>query len=955
MTKHSLFIRTIIIIWAIVLFRLCLPPYVLWDNILEFWSSFIDFKFTFSFSHFLILTASCIFLYFIRNWIYDHDKKVQLNDMARYINTLKDHDSFFVKLFLVVFPLSIVFFTVSAIYKFTQIPEILFLIILFTIIGFFEFKKDPKATDNFEKKPYLFTDEPIDKYSKLNDFQKIEVNQLKSILDAGLDEYLSIALNGSWGSGKTSILNGLKDLLENGYPESDNFESKYEVFELNLWQARTPENAIDELDRLFTELFNKVYLNVSSNDLAFFSLLSGSENSWITTTFKTLLGDNDPMPTSQKRLNYKLEKVLNRLKKQKLVILIDDLDRLPEQYLNGFLKIICYVTGLKNIVTISGVNKEKILLQLHTPEDIIIKADGVDPYKKSITERRIKDAQMKGNTPPLIKSEKEEYKFSQFDNESILSKIFSVQLELITSDYDMKSFVIRNKEKIEIFKSKILFEDKEDIITVMNNFIDRNSRFFNNIRDIKLFLYEVFIYLISFGQEKQAQIKISEYVEINCILTMAWAKIIYPDFYKKIMEYVVPFIYRKQNIRDLEAWRDTYKFKDFIKDQYQLNDNGLEQIVNTRAHRKIKTLFDQLIGNNNLSNPDAAIRYFHPIIEPYEIINGEFKNLFIESPTTNTIHEFILNKWNLYPIFVFNDFIRRVKLREFRLSERLNTTLALMDLVLGIDTNVKKINSETNINLWMQIISLLEYGTSSDKFKDANQLILQAEFVSKLLDLWEKKYKFIKNQDLNSSYEHLYQLNLFYRFFIVSNYEEDTAVETSENLKFILDTIALQKFKNMGNKIACLLFPYALLGEYWDGRMFHPQLTSKINEIIPVYLKSFFSNIDTSIKLPKSIIKDCLLLFDGLKSSCDSILFDSENLGKLIYLFKNKLLDMLMFIDAMGARHDGTDLALEQAENAREKLLAYIESESDYYGKGYEETIEKFFKPKVTENEISES
>jgi len=241
MTKRTLFIRTIRIIWIIVLFRLCFPPYVLWDNILNVGLSMLDFKFIFSFSHFLNLTALCILLYFIRNWIYYHEEKVQLSIKKRYDNTLKDHDSFFVKLFLVVFPLSILLFTVLAFIKLPQIPEILVLISLFTLIGWLEFIKKPEDPDNFLKNTYLFTDEPIKKYSQLNDFQKTEVDQLKSILDAGLDEYLSISLNGSWGSGKTSILKGLKNLLEEGDPESETFKSDYEVFELNLWQARTPK------------------------------------------------------------------------------------------------------------------------------------------------------------------------------------------------------------------------------------------------------------------------------------------------------------------------------------------------------------------------------------------------------------------------------------------------------------------------------------------------------------------------------------------------------------------------------------------------------------------------------------------------------------------------------------------------------------------------------------------
>lgn len=152
MTKLTLFIRTIGIIWVIVLFRLSLSLSVFWDNLLKIWSSMLDFKFVFSFSHSLNLTALCILLYFIHNWIYDHEEKVPLNTKKRYLNTLKDHDSFFVKLFFVFSPLAIILFNVLAFINLPQIPEILVLIFLFTVIGFFEYSKVPKILDNSVKK-----------------------------------------------------------------------------------------------------------------------------------------------------------------------------------------------------------------------------------------------------------------------------------------------------------------------------------------------------------------------------------------------------------------------------------------------------------------------------------------------------------------------------------------------------------------------------------------------------------------------------------------------------------------------------------------------------------------------------------------------------------------------------------------------------------------------------------
>ena len=176
---------------------------------------------------------------------------------------MKEHDSLGMKIILLSIPLSIPF-VVYSLWNGQKIPEVFIVITFFTILGIFELFKKQKAVE-LESTSYLFTDEPIEEYSQLNEFQQLEVRNLKNVIEISGKEYLSIALNGSWGSGKTSILKGLKDLLENG-DDKENIEiGNCEVVELNLWQARTPENTISELENLFTELFNKVYLNVSSD------------------------------------------------------------------------------------------------------------------------------------------------------------------------------------------------------------------------------------------------------------------------------------------------------------------------------------------------------------------------------------------------------------------------------------------------------------------------------------------------------------------------------------------------------------------------------------------------------------------------------------------------------------------------------------------------------------------
>ena len=494
MTK-LVFWGTLSIIWVLIIIGLFRESIQFWENLNLFIHSFPNFNFRFSLSHLLNITAFSFCLYFILYSIRGFNVKNKLKFHKRYLNTLVDHDSFSVKILLILLPTGIILFSIMALWNAYKMPEIIIPLIVFTIIISIEFLKigtqfEAKISN---QKVYLFTDEPVIQFSELNEFQQTEVKSLKNITEIGGKEYLSIALNGGWGSGKTSILNGLKDLLENGSEIAKIDKGNCEIIELNLWQAHTPENAIIELENLFAELFNKVYLNVSSRDLAFFSLLAETVNSGLSFHLNKWLGTSETIPTSRDRIEKKLKQVLNHLKKNKVVILIDDLDRIPEQYLNGFLKIICYVTGLENVVTISGINREKILSQLQKTEEITVWADGVT--RREMESNKLLKDNGNGNTNHNGKI-RVEHRFDSLDNESFLSKIFVVQREVVNSDYHIRKYGDVNKNRILSFLQIVHFEDKNSLEGAILNFIKSINSSFNNYRELKLFFNEVFVYLI---------------------------------------------------------------------------------------------------------------------------------------------------------------------------------------------------------------------------------------------------------------------------------------------------------------------------------------------------------------------------------------------------------------------------------------------------------------------------
>lgn len=312
--------------------------------------------------------------------------------------------------------------------------------------------------------------------------------------------------------------------------------------------------------------------------------------------------------------------------------------------------------------------------------------------------------------------------------------------------------------------------------------------------------------MIGFGGKNQETIKVSDYIEIDSIFAMAWAKVVYPDFYKNVQDYITAFIYREQSISDGNAWKSAYDFESFKTKQYLCFDDGKELLINTSAHRQIKLIFDRYNGDMGLKNPDAGIKYFRPNIEPYEFTTIEFLNLFKdENIKLDQVREFIAKKWKDNRRSVFIDFTNRLKLRPFKLSERFISASALLDLSLRSNHSeareLKKINEE----YWRQIVSLFQDKvilSNASKYEVIKNLFTSGGFVKDIFELWEKMTALEINDKITANLSHSTIPNLFYKFFNATDFRDDSANETIENYKFLLDEITNFKFKKPESRVA---------------------------------------------------------------------------------------------------------------------------------------------------------
>lgn len=920
------------------------------ENYAAFLSSVWEFSFTFSISRFIKIIAFSALLYFIFNNFRDWDvdkRKGKLNIFFRYKNTLIDSESIILKAGLFLSSIFVCLFSTIAFLQLAKLPEVIIALLIFSMIGVFELLKEEK-TDEANRTSNFFTDEPIREYSSLKKFQKNEIQTLKNLIDLETNEFLSIAINGKWGSGKTSILLGLKDLLEKEGNGENLSPRKVEIIQLNLWQTKTPENAIDELERLFVELFKKVYVHVSSNDVAFFSLIAESINSKFSTSLRAWLGENVSIAASRINIEQQLEKVLNHLKKEKLVILIDDLDRIPEEYLNGFFKVIRYVTGLKNVISVSGINRDKIILNLKQQERISIKADGLNQMNQFILGQQNINLQGKPLNPNEAQNvtnfkEKQDFNFPLFDEESMINKIFTIQRELSIPQYEIADYLHEVENKIESFCSILKFIDKEDIKVHILKFLKSNYTSLNTFRDIKLFLNDAFIYFVGFGGEEQKNIKLSEYIDTQSILAMSWAKIVYPEFYKNFRDYVAPFYYQNQ-FKNEEYGNQTYHFDSFKEEQYKYFDEGKEFTVNTKAHQQIRLIFDNLNGDTSLQNIDAAIKYFFPFIDRFEFKTVEFASIFKDLDEIK-IKEFLQPKWEKKPEFVFKDFIARLNRREFDLGERLHSALALFDMtIVDYEEQPKNIISlDKNLGYWDQILTLFEDNSLwRKKYSD----ILNKEHI-KIFTFYEK---FLAYNESKNSY-HIFQINrsvnnLLYRLFNPQDFSEESDAIIFENYELLLNFIGTHKFMKPINKLLGLYDIYESSSRFWKGKPWDFSFQTYPPRLICIFLKNFLSTIDTqNNSIDLSRIKSWDIIYDGVDREFDNLIFEPENLKKILHLFKNGIISFELFINATKDRTTYCTLNGLEKNNAYKMLLDFIASSSEYesYREEYTNDLKTFF------------
>jgi predicted KAP-like P-loop ATPase len=218
----------------------------------------------------------------------------------------------------------------------------------------------------------------------------------KSILSYADPHSLAVGLYGKWGHGKTSILNMVVEYIENE-PNQGNWPL---IIHFNPWY-------FSDQNQLFTQFFNTIAVTLKTNDhfkdakevgqkLQAYSLCFTASipiatldphTSWIipaiATTFmtvgKAVSALSKLKQTTPEHLKNGISERLRRLN-QKIIIVIDDIDRLSAVEIRQIFQLVKHVADFDNVIYLLAFDKDVIVRAL----DDVQNGDGAAYLEKII-------------------------------------------------------------------------------------------------------------------------------------------------------------------------------------------------------------------------------------------------------------------------------------------------------------------------------------------------------------------------------------------------------------------------------------------------------------------------------------------------------------------------------------------------------------------------------------------
>lgn len=423
-----------------------------------------------------------------------------------------------------------------------------------------------------DKEPELKGFSVDDTEIKLEDNQiKYAKTLVKKLKNTDLSkESFAVGITGEWGSGKSTFLNTMKKEIKK--------EDFAEIVEFNPWLCNSPEQVTQDF---FATLINELSPKHStlSRDINKYAKLLNKIAKPSLSIFGIDL-DLTPGDDSLDELKENISKKLANIPK-KVVILIDDTDRLEGNEVFEILRLIRNTADFKNVIYIATYDKEYVI-------DVLKENKIKDPdnYLEKIFQVELHRPKVEGSELWDTLKEEIEANFSNFNNE------------------------------IKINYSNFSFNDRELVSQILSNY-----------RQVKRFARQFTTYLDYLNN--------NNLINNFYIIDLFWLELL--QTYDKNTYNILA----KDRLNLLEVRDNSYILQN--KEDNTTLEEKTKKILNTLFDISYNGLYDALENNDNF-NKRLAFKenynlYFALNIPSYKLSLTEMKELYDKEP------EEVVKKW----------------------------------------------------------------------------------------------------------------------------------------------------------------------------------------------------------------------------------------------------------------------------------------------------------------------